>query len=119
MLSPEIVQIMLPVLGLVVTILCTMAERRFAAWTGIQIEAKHREALQSALTNAGQLAINKFALDRPADQPITPAHTPILQTIATEYVRKSVPDAINFFGLTPEKLGEMVLTKLVLPRLGL
>ena len=33
------------------------AIKRFTDWTGIAIEAKHREALQSALENAARLAI--------------------------------------------------------------
>jgi hypothetical protein len=123
MLSPELVQtIYLPLLGVVLTALVGIACKKFEQWTGIQIEAKHREALQSALENGARLALNRLAVDSlPTLTPdqVAQQYTPILQKTAVDYVQQSVPDAVNFFGLTPERIGELVLTKLVLPRFGI
>jgi hypothetical protein len=51
---------------------------RVRLWTGIEIEARHREALQSALANAARVAIDKGDVQEGVD-----------------YVLRSVPDAIK------------------------
>src|SRR5687767_1420717 len=65
---------------------------------GIDIEAKHREALQAALTNAAGLVINRAggmvgAIRLPTQNPL------ILEGV--DYVVKSAPDALKHFGITP------------------
>ncbi|WP_288949536.1 hypothetical protein [uncultured Paracoccus sp.] len=67
---------------------------------GIEIEARHREALHWALTTAAQLAVKnqltgKQALD-----------------LMLEYVRRSVPDAIGNLRPTPEVLTDLAQAKL-------
>ncbi|EUB97321.1 hypothetical protein PMI07_000897 [Rhizobium sp. CF080] len=76
---------------------------------GIQIEAKHREALQSALQNGINLGMSK------AGGWISAKDYDLKNKALAEgvnYVLASVPDAIKFFGLTPEKLGKLIEAKL-------
>lgn len=51
---------------------------RVRLWTGIEIEARHREALQSALANAARIVVESGKIEDGID-----------------YVAKSVPDAIK------------------------
>ena len=65
---------------ILVTALAGLAVQRFRAWTGIEIEGKHREALQSALANGARIAVDE-GLDS-----------------AVDYVLRSVPDALDALG---------------------
>lgn len=71
-----------PVLSALATalipILVAYLADRVRRWTGIEIEARHREALQSALANGARVAIEKGSLQHGVD-----------------YVMQSVPDAIE------------------------
>ena len=76
---------------------------------GIDIEARHREALQAALTNAAGLVINRAgglagALD-------LSAASPILQK-GVDYVIAGAPDALKHFGITPEEARRILTEKL-------
>jgi hypothetical protein len=59
------------------------AAQRFQALTGIQIEAKHREALQSALANGARMMIENGS------------EADFMRAI--DYVERSVPDALVHF----------------------
>ncbi len=48
---------LLDLAGVVLTALIGFATVRFQRWTGIQIEARHREALHSAIMTAARLAV--------------------------------------------------------------
>jgi hypothetical protein len=76
---------------------------------GIDIEARHREALQSALENAAGLAVGK--LDRYLGEVKIDVKNPALAE-GVEYVLASVPDALKYFGLTPERIRMMLLAKI-------
>jgi hypothetical protein len=69
-------------IGLLVAGVIAWAVQRFHALTGIQIEARRREALQSALTNAAVVALERGT------------------HFGVEYVKRSVPDAVRYFNLT-------------------
>lgn len=77
--------------------------------TGLDIEAKHREALQSALTNAAGLVIAKTG---DALEGFKPSTGNVRMDEGIVYVLKSVPDAIAYFGLTPDKLRDLLEAKL-------
>lgn len=62
----------------VIPILIAALLDRVRLWTGIEIEARHREALQSALANAARIAIEKGDVKE-----------------GVNYVARSVPDAIK------------------------
>jgi hypothetical protein len=81
-----------PVLGeitaLLITAILGLAFQRFRIWTGMEIEARHRDALQSALANAARIAVaggGKVELGR-----------------AVGYVARSVPDALAHFDAEDE-----------------
>ncbi|HCO90946.1 MAG TPA: hypothetical protein DIT40_08235 [Alphaproteobacteria bacterium] len=72
------------------------ATRRISAWTGIQIEARHREALHSAIMTGVRTAMKGGTLS-----------TEAMTDQAIAYARESVPDAIR--ALAPNNI---VLRKL-------
>lgn len=75
----------------------------------IEIEAKHREALQAALTNAAGLVINRAG--GMASALILPSRNPLIIE-GVDYVVKSAPDALKHFGITPEAAGAVLTEKL-------
>lgn len=77
--------------------------------TGLNIEASHRDALQTALKNAVNFGLNK--LDDKANKASIDVKSAVLAA-GIDYVLKSVPDAVKFFGLTPERLADLLEAKL-------
>ncbi|EKX56139.1 hypothetical protein D516_3276 [Rhodobacter sp. AKP1] len=74
---------LLDLAGVALTALIGFATVRFQRWTGIQIEARHREALHSAIMTAARLAVAR-KLDPDA-----------ARNFVSSYVRNSVPDALR------------------------
>jgi len=72
---------------------------------GLDIEKNHRDALQTAIKNAAGLALNQ-AEAAVSDKTITVGN-PLLAAGA-KYVIEAVPDAIKFFGLTPENVAQKI-----------
>lgn len=75
----------------------------------IEIDARHRDALQAALTNAAGLVINRAggmagALALPTRNPL------IIEGV--DYVVKSAPDALKHFGITPDSASAVLAQKL-------
>ncbi len=77
--------------------------------TGIDIEASHREALQSALTNGAGLILNKLG-GSIADKTID-VRSPLLKE-GIEYVLNAAPEAVKRFDLSPAQLAEKLIAKL-------
>ena len=71
--------------GLFLTIVIGFVSRQFYAWTGIEIERRHREALHSALMSGARVAVREGP----------DAAAAMLQAKAVAYARASVPDAIR------------------------
>lgn len=95
--------------GLVIVAIVGWLANAVKAKLGIDIEARHREALQAALTNAAGLVINRAgstvgALDLPA------THPKIAEGV--DYVVKAAPDALKYFGITPEAARAILAEKL-------
>jgi ABC-type transport system involved in cytochrome bd biosynthesis fused ATPase/permease subunit len=78
-------------------------------YTGIKIDQGYRDSLQTALTNAGALALNKLGNDLDG-KVITTTHPAIDE--ALNYVLKGAPDAVKRFGLTPDRLRQMIVAKI-------
>ena len=76
---------------------------------GLQIEEQHRNALQTALTNAAGLAIAKGA-DLTAGKKLDVKSVPV--SAAVDYVVAAVPDALKYFGITPDAVAEKIAAKL-------
>ncbi|SDH08693.1 hypothetical protein [Pelagibacterium luteolum] len=85
---------------------------RIHQWTGKEVEARHREALQSALQNGVLYAIDLF-IERGGKIDVTdPNLMGSLLADAKDYVFDSVPDAIKHF-----RLDDFSLEKLLRPKL--
>jgi hypothetical protein len=99
-------------LGLVIAAAVTWATKKFHDLTGIQIEAKHREALQSALRNGANLVIDRIPNTGKIDVKSAPV------SAAIRYVLESVPDAVAYFELSPDRIADLLKPKLATPTTG-
>ncbi|MGC9449739.1 hypothetical protein [Cereibacter johrii] len=91
---------LLDLAGVALTALIGLATVRFQRWTGIQIEARHREALHSAIMTAARLAVaRKLAPDEATN-------------FVSSYVRDSVPDAVKRLAPSGETFDALVRSKL-------
>ncbi|ABN78474.1 hypothetical protein [Cereibacter sphaeroides] len=87
--------------GVVLTALIGFATVRFQRWTGIQIEARHREALHSAIMTAARVAVARGLTCKVASE------------FVAAYVRASVPDALKRLSPSAETLDALVRSKLL------
>lgn len=118
--EPTFVQQMLtalvPVFALVITTLVGIGLALLKQKTGIDIEAKHRDALQSALLNGLLFALQKAGWV--AGQPVSSSILPDLLPAARSYVESSVPDALAKFGIdAATSAGRATLDRLLTPKL--
>lgn len=113
--------VIMPIVSLIITALVGWAVQRFHAWTGYQIEARHREALQSALENGVRFAIQRLAADRAGFDPLQMSGQDKQKVLdgAVDYVLGSVPDAVRHFGLgrNADLIERLALPKLPIPTL--
>ncbi len=79
--------------------------------TGIEVEARHREALHSAL----ETALN-VGLQRLAQRGKEAYGSRAFLTDGLDYVHRSVPDAVQHFGVSDRMLGQMLTAKLAATR---
>ncbi len=86
---------------MVLTALIGLATVRFQRWTGTQIQARHREALHSAIMTAARLAVARSLAPDAATE------------FVSSYVRASVPDALKQLTPTTETMGALVRSKLL------
>lgn len=77
--------------------------------TGITIEASHREALQTALTNAAGLLLAKLG-EKAQGVKFDARHPAVREAI--EYVNTAAPDALSYFGLRPDQIAEKIAAKI-------
>lgn len=112
--ADSILDIVQPYIAEIVSILIAaivaFVARQVQKYTGIQIEAKHREALQSALENAARIVLGN--LEAKAKGSSVSLGSAYLDA-GVKYVLKSVPDAVSYFGLSPERIGELIRPKLI------
>ncbi|MEN5275744.1 hypothetical protein ABE527_02225 [Brucella sp. TWI432] len=98
-LIAEFTPYLLAFFGAVITAAITWATKKLSDWTGITIEANHREALQSALMNGARYAVAKAT---PNGVKVDLRNAALASGV--KFVIDSVPDAVKYFGLTPEDL---------------
>ena len=94
--APGVVEL----IGLALTGIIGWAATRARAKWGIEIEARHREALQSALLNGARLAMDRQLTGKAA-----------IDLVLT-FIRASVPDAIGNLKASPEVLTDLARAKL-------
>jgi hypothetical protein len=103
--KPYVVEIVQIAAFAIVGLLAELARRKF----NLSIEESHRNALQTAITNAAGLALNKLGNSLQGKK--VEIGSPIIAE-AVNYVAKSAPDAMAKFGLSPEDLREKVVAKI-------
>ena len=96
--SADILALIIGVIGMLLTFIVNRAAAAFTLSTGIQIEAKHREALHQAIMTAVESSL-KHGPDVGLDY---------LKANTLDYLQRSVPDALT--ALTP---GDDVLDRLI------
>ncbi|RHZ91061.1 hypothetical protein D1122_21675 [Cereibacter sphaeroides] len=92
---------LLDLAGVALTALIGFATVRFQRWTGIQIEARHREALHSAIMTAARVAVARGLTREVAAE------------FVSSYVRASVPEAMKRLSPSAETLDALVRSKLL------
>ena len=106
----QLLMAILPAVGVLISAVLLYGAALLKQKTGIDIEAKHREALQSALMNGILFAMQKsgWVQGQPTD--------PLLST-ARVYVEQSVPDALKKFGIdAATSVGRAELDRLLTPK---
>lgn len=107
--SNIIAQIVAALIPVIVTALLTWAAVLYSRITGKELEAKHRQALQSALENGVKWAIQQILDGKLTKDGTIPANAKAqVVAKAQEYVTTSVPDAVAKF-----KISQPTMTKLV------
>jgi hypothetical protein len=104
-LQPYLLAIVSVAATAIVGWLAELLRRKF----NLDIDAAHREALQTALTNGAGLLIGK-AGSAVAGKKLDLKSGPIAE--AVNYVLQAVPDAIRHFVITPEAVAEKLQAKL-------
>lgn len=104
-LRPYIVELV----SVIVAFIVAWLSAKISKLIGMNIEKSHRDALQSALQNGANLGLNK-AGGYLSSVDIDMKNKALAEGVA--YVLKSVPDALAYFGLTPQRIREMVEAKL-------
>jgi len=98
---PLIAPHLLEIFGLLITLLIGWIAKRLRDWTGIQIEARHREALHSALMTGVRYAIERN---------LPPAAA--VDTAVSYAQRIGAPDAIAALGASRDTLGAIARAKM-------
>lgn len=107
----QLVLVSVPLIGLVISAMLALGFAVLKQKTGIDVEARHREALQSALMNGVLFALQRagWVQGQPTDK---------LLTAARSYVESSVPDALKQFGIdAATQAGRATLDRLLTPKL--
>jgi hypothetical protein len=78
---------------------------------GLQIDAQHRDALQTALTNAAGVALNRLG-NNLVGQKIEVGNAAVASAVTQ--VIKAVPDAVDHFGLAnkPDEIAQKIIGKM-------
>lgn len=104
-----------PLVGIAITAILGWLATLYTRVTGKQLEANDRSALQSALENGVRLGLQfvlrKYGVGINIAQLTNDQKTEVLAQ-ASNYVQKSVPDAVKNFGLTTQRIQELAQPKL-------
>lgn len=103
--QPYLLAVVSVVAAAIVGWLGELLRRKF----NLDIDAAHREALQTALTNGAGLLLGK-AGGAIATRKIDLKNAALAE--AVNYVLQAVPDAIRHFSVTPESIAEKLQAKL-------
>ncbi len=108
-----IAQVAAGLIALIVPLAIGWAALLYGRLTGKELEAKHREALQSALTNGLNWALQQVLNGKlNPDGTVPEKAKPAVLAKTQEYVTTSVPDAVRHFGITPSTMDKLAEAKL-------
>lgn len=108
----QVLVVALPLLFTAIAAVSALAYLEIKKRTGIEVDAKTREALQSALENG-----IRWALQRAGWLPDQPVPSNALSAAVT-YVENSVPDALKHFDIDPKTAaGKAMVERLLVPHL--
>ena len=96
-LTPHLLELLAAILTLIIGWLAAQARARW----GVEIEARHREALHSALMTGVRHALARGVHDQAA-----------VAEVEVNYVRTSVPDALRALRPGPQQLVDVANAKL-------
>ena len=102
-----------PLIGAAVTALLGVILVKFQTWTGLKIEAEHRAALEQALSRAVDFALSTVG-DKTRGAMVIHTDNQLVISAAS-YARTAAPAALRKFGITEERLREMILARLAPP----
>lgn len=103
--KPYVVELVTILVGVLVGLIT----RKLNELTGLKIDAAQRDALHMALTSGVMAGVH--AIEQKTDGKTIDLHSAIVAE-GVRYVQASVPDAIKYFGLTPEKISAMIRAKI-------
>ena len=98
-----VTQVILPIVATIVTAVIGWAAAQARARWGIEIEARQREALHSALMTGAQLAMSRLGAS---------ATQKALEVAAVDYARRSVPGAIAALKPSGSTLHDLAAAKI-------
>lgn len=106
-------QVLAVVIPIIVTALLGWAAILYARITGKELEAKHREALQMALTNGVNWAVQQILNGKLSkDGTVPEASKQAVVAKAQQYVTSSVPDAVRKFQISQPTMEKLIEAKL-------
>lgn len=103
--QPYLLAVLGPVVAMIVGVLAELARRKF----NLDIEASHRDALQTAITNGAGLALNRLG-NTLQGKTIGVGNAAVAAGV--NYVLKGAPDALRKFGLSEADVARMIEAKL-------
>jgi len=106
-------QVLAVLIPIIVTALLGWAAILYARITGKEMEAKHREALQMALTNGLNWAIQQVLNGKLNKDGTVPDSAKVsVIAAAQQYVTASVPDAVRKFEISQPTMEKLITAKL-------
>lgn len=108
-LSP-VLQLIIETLGAVVLALATWVVGKFGKKIGLENDAKIRAYLDEAIKNGVAFAEQKLKEQADKIDEIDVKNVKVAE--AANYVINAVPDAIKHFGVSPEKLKDLITARL-------
>jgi len=106
-------QVLAVLIPIIVTALLGWAAILYARITGKEMEAKHREALQMALTNGVNWAVQQILNGKLSKDGTVPESAKVsVIAAAQQYVTASVPDAVRKFEISQPTMEKLITAKL-------
>lgn len=104
-IQPYIVELVAILIAALTTWIAALVKK----YTGITVEASHREAFQTALQNGVNYGLSKVS-GKTETWSVDVKNEVLAEGL--EYVLESVPDALKFFNLTPDEIRKKLEAKL-------